>query len=78
MERVGLRLQLRRAQAQAGDMVLPYGDESEALTPGAFASRNADPTSPMPGPNAVRTFGCKRRGRRARPIGAEIDHGWDI
>ena len=31
-ERVGLRLQLRKAQAEAGDIVLLYGDESEALT----------------------------------------------
>src|SRR5271170_2038296 len=29
---VGLRLQLRRAQAEAGDIVLIYADESEALT----------------------------------------------
>ena len=32
IERVGLRLQLRKAQAEAGDIVLLYGDESEALT----------------------------------------------
>lgn len=32
MERVGLRLRIRRAQAEAGDVVLLYGDESEALT----------------------------------------------
>ena len=56
----GLRLQLRRAQAEAGDIVLLCGDESEALTPGAFAARNADPTSPMPGPSGARTCGCKR------------------
>ena len=31
-ERVGLRLQLRKQQAEAGDIVLLYGDESEALT----------------------------------------------
>jgi hypothetical protein len=29
---VGLRLQLRKRQAEAGDLVLLYGDESEALT----------------------------------------------
>ena len=29
---MGLRLQLRKAQAEAGDIVLLYGDESEALT----------------------------------------------
>ncbi len=29
---MGLRLQLRKRQAEAGDIVLLYGDESEALT----------------------------------------------
>ncbi|SIR43158.1 MULTISPECIES: transposase [Acidiphilium] len=32
IERVGLRLQLLKQQAAAGDIVLLYGDESEALT----------------------------------------------
>jgi transposase len=32
VERVGLRLQLRKQQTAAGDIVLLYGDESEALT----------------------------------------------
>ena len=32
VERIGLRLQLRKRQAEAGDIVLLYGDESEALT----------------------------------------------
>ena len=32
VERVGLRLQLRKQQAEAGDIVLLSGDESEALT----------------------------------------------
>ena len=32
VERVGLRLHLRQQQAGAGDIVLLYGDESEALT----------------------------------------------
>ena len=32
IERVGLRLQVRKQQAEAGDIVLLYGDESEALT----------------------------------------------
>ena len=57
MERVGLRLQLRRAQAEAGDIVLLYGDESEALThplPGpylahAWAERGADLRVQAPG-----------------------------
>ena len=57
---MGLRLQLRRAQAEAGDIALLFGDESEALTPGAFAARNADPTSPMPGRSGVQTCACRR------------------
>jgi transposase len=32
IERVGVRLQLRKQQAEAGDIVLLYGDESEAVT----------------------------------------------
>jgi len=32
VDRIGLRLQLREQQAEAGDIVLLYGDESEALT----------------------------------------------
>ena len=53
MDRVGLRLQLRRAQAEAGDMVLLYGDESEALThpylAHAWAERGADLRVQAPG-----------------------------
>ena len=53
MERVGLRLQLRRAQAEAGDVVLLYGDESEALThpylAHAWAERGADLRVQAPG-----------------------------
>lgn len=32
VDRIGLRLQLRERHAEAGDIVLLYGDESEALT----------------------------------------------
>jgi transposase len=32
VDRIGLRLQLRERQAAAGDIVLLYGDENEALT----------------------------------------------
>jgi len=50
---VGLRLQLRKAQAEAGDIVLLYGDESEALThpylARAWAKRGADLRVPAPG-----------------------------
>jgi len=53
VERVGLRLQLRRAQAEAGDVVLLYGDESEALThpylAHAWAERGADLRVQAPG-----------------------------
>jgi transposase len=51
--RVGLRLQLRRAQAAAGDVVLLFGDESEALThpylAHAWAERGADLRVQAPG-----------------------------
>jgi DDE superfamily endonuclease len=50
---VGLRLQLRKAQAEAGDIILLYGDESEALThpylARAWAKRGADLRVPAPG-----------------------------
>jgi transposase len=50
---VGLRLKLRKAQAEAGDIVLLYGDESEALThpylARAWAKRGADLRVPAPG-----------------------------
>ena len=50
---MGLRLQLRKAQAAAGDIVLLYGDESEALThpylARAWAKRGADLRVPAPG-----------------------------
>jgi transposase len=53
VERAGLRLQLRRAQAEAGDIVLLYGDESEALThpylAHAWAERGADLRVQAPG-----------------------------
>src|SRR5208337_4971293 len=53
VERVGLRLQLRKQQAEAGDIVLLYGDESEALThpylARALAKSGADLRVPAPG-----------------------------
>ena len=53
MERVRLRLQLRKQQAKAGDIVLLYGDESEALThpylARAWAKSGADLRVPAPG-----------------------------
>jgi hypothetical protein len=53
VEGVGLRLQLRKQQAEAGDIVLLYGDESEALThpylARAWAKSGADLRVPAPG-----------------------------
>ena len=50
---MGLRLQLRKQQAEAGDIVLLYGDESEALThpylARAWAKSGADLRAPAPG-----------------------------
>jgi len=50
---VGLRLQLRKAQAEAGDIILLYGDESEALThpylARAWAKIGVDLRVPAPG-----------------------------
>ena len=53
MDRIGLRLRLRKQQAEAGDIVLLYGDESEALThpylAHAWAKAGADLRVPAPG-----------------------------
>jgi transposase len=53
VERIGLRLQLRKQQAEAGDIVLLHGDESEALThpylARAWAKTGADLRVPAPG-----------------------------
>jgi hypothetical protein len=53
VDRVGLRLQLRKQQAEAGDIVLLYGDESEALThpylARVWAKTGADLRVPAPG-----------------------------
>jgi transposase len=53
VDRVGLRLRLRQAQAKAGDIVLLYADESEALThpylAHAWAERGADLRVTAPG-----------------------------
>jgi hypothetical protein len=51
-DRIGLRLQLREQKAAAGDIVLLYGDESEALTHpyiAAWAKSGADLRVPAPG-----------------------------
>jgi len=53
VERIGLRLHLRKQQAEGGDIVLLYGDESEALThpylARAWAKSGADLRVPAPG-----------------------------
>ncbi len=53
VDRIGLRLQLRERQAEAGDIVLLYGDESEALThpylARVWAKVGADLRVPAPG-----------------------------
>ena len=52
INRFGLRLKLRKAQAEAGDLVLLFSDESEALThpylARAWAKRGADLRVPAP------------------------------
>ncbi len=54
MDRAGLRRKLLKAQAEAGDIVLLFGDESEALThpdlAHAWAKKGADLRIPAPGP----------------------------
>ncbi len=56
MDRAGLRRKLLKAQAEAGDIVLLFGDESEALThpylAHAWAKRGADLRVPAPGQGA--------------------------
>ncbi len=53
MERMGVRLRLRQAQADAGDIALLYADESEALThpylAHAWAEKGADLRVRAPG-----------------------------
>ena len=53
MERGGVRRKLLKAQAEAGDIVLLFGDESEALThpylAHAWAKKGADLRIPAPG-----------------------------
>src|SRR5215213_1052670 len=53
VDRAGLRCKLLKAQAEAGDIVLLFGDESEALThpylAHAWAKKGADLRVPAPG-----------------------------
>ena len=56
MDRAGLRRKLLKAQAEAGDIVLLFGDESEALThpylAHVWAKRGTDLRIPAPGQSA--------------------------
>ena len=69
MDRAGLRRKLLKAQAEAGDIVPLFGDESEALThpylAHAWAKRGADLRVPAPGQAAkVAMLGVLDRARR--------------
>ena len=56
MDRAGLRRKLLKAQAEAGDIVLLFGDESEVLThpylAHVWAKKGADLCIPAPGQSA--------------------------
>jgi transposase len=56
VDRAGLRRKLLKVQAEAGDIVLLFGDESEALTPPdlahVWAKKGADLRIPAPGQSA--------------------------
>ena len=71
MDRAGLRRKLLKAQAEAGDIVLLFGDASEALThpylAHAWAKRGADLRVPAPGQDAHRRPFLWGRRRRHRP-----------
>ena len=54
VERLGLRLQLRKQQAEAGDIVLLYGDESEPLTHPYLARVKAGADLRMPAPGQAK------------------------
>jgi transposase len=69
VDRAGLRRKLLKARAEAGDIVLLFGDESEALThpylAHAWAKRGADLRVPAPGRAAkVAMLGVLDRARR--------------
>jgi transposase len=69
VDRAGLRRKLLKAQAEAGDIVLLFGDESEALThpylAHAWAKKGADLRIPAPGQAAkMAMFGLLDWARR--------------
>jgi transposase len=61
VDRIGLRLQLRRCQAEAGDIVL--------LSMATKARRWCIPVSPAPGRSLGRTGACRRRDRSGQEGG---------
>lgn len=76
-----MRLQLREQQAKAGDIVLLYGDESEALThpylARAWAKSGADLRVPAPGQaKKVAMLGSLNHVTHVRPSAAAIS--WRI
>ena len=66
MDRGGLRLKLFKAQAEAGDLVLLFADESEAVTHPYLARLSRAPISRAPGPRKAQTFGFQRQDRLKR------------
>jgi hypothetical protein len=57
VDRVGLRIALRKAQAEVGDMALLFAGESEALT---------HPYVARAGPSAAPICACRRRAKPRR------------
>ena len=56
-----MRLQLRKAQAEADDSILVDGDESEALTHPCLARASWRSQAPLGRPSAAPTCECRRR-----------------
>jgi hypothetical protein len=78
VDRAGLRRMLLKAQAEAGDIVLLFADESEALThpylAHVWAKKGADLRIPAPGQSAkVAMLGVLGDARRAG-LGASRAH----
>ena len=70
MDRAGLRQKLLKAQAEAGDIVLLFADESEALThpylAHVWAQKGADLRIPAPGPAPMPSPSAPASTQRAR------------
>jgi hypothetical protein len=75
VDRAGLRRKLLKAQAEAGDIVLLFGDESDALThpylAHVWAKRGADLRIPAPG-QAAKVARRKWRGESGDARGARL------